>query len=93
MTHKKYLFRVYSPYFLMYHQKLYMFVLYRFPHKNIKNLNLEIVEMEEPGAARAVANLRLMYQGCMDTDAIEAAGLSMLSGAMENGQGNNLDFI
>ena len=43
--------------------------------------------MEEPGAATAVANLRLMYQGCMDTDAIEAAGLSMLSGAMQNGEG------
>ena len=49
--------------------------------------------MEEPGAATAVVNLRLMYQGCMDTDAIEAAGLSMLSGAMENGQGNNFDVV
>ena len=28
---------------------------------------IEIVEMEEPGAANAVQNLRRMYQGCMDT--------------------------
>ena len=73
---------------------LYVLALYIcISTQEYKNSNLEIVEMEEPGAATAVANLRLMYQGCMDTDAIEAAGLSMLSGAMENGQGNNFYVV
>merc|ERR1711892_8313 len=35
-----------------------------------------IVTSEEPSDSTAVTNLRTMFDGCMDTDAIEAAGLS-----------------
>ena len=41
---------------------------------------VEIVEADEgPGAAEAVKNLREMYKGCMDTVAIEAAGLGQMT--------------
>ena len=46
-------------------------------------ISLEIVEMDEPGAAGAVANLRFMYEGCMNTDVIEDVGLSPLESAMD----------
>ena len=50
---------------------------------NNQMISLEIVEMDEPGAAGAVANLRFMYEGCMNTDVIEDVGLTPLESAMD----------
>ena len=41
-----------------------------------------------PSEARAVVSLKAMYQGCMDTDTIEAAGLGPLLAAA--GEGGDL---
>lgn len=50
----------------------------------ICNHNLDIVEMEEEAPAVSVNNLRLMYQGCMNTVAIEAQGLDRVLSQVGN---------
>ena len=50
----------------------------RCPFWLFKYENLAIVSTEEPSESSAVTSLRAMFNGCMDTEGIEAAGLTRI---------------